>query len=142
MQHQSRLRLSLLLLRLGVFIVMIMWTLDKFVNPSHSAAVAEHFYMMPGLGSAALAVIGAVQLVIVLAFIAGFLKRFSYGLVLLMHAVSTFSSYRQYLEPWDHLLFFAAWPMLAACAALYLLRNADTLLTVDDVLARRKRKGA
>ena len=32
-----------------------------------------------------------------------------------------------YLEPFDHLLFFAAWPMLAACFALYLLRDDDTL---------------
>jgi putative oxidoreductase len=30
----------------------------------------------------------------------------------------------------DNLLFFAAWPMLAACIALYLLRDQDTLLTV------------
>ena len=142
MELQSRLRLSLLLLRLGVFIVMIMWTLDKFVNPAHSAAVAENFYMLEGLGSGVLAVIGAVQLVIVLAFVAGFFKRLSYGLVLLMHAVSTFSSYQQYLNPWDNLLFFAAWPMLAACVALYLLREADSLLTVDDLLAGRKPKEA
>jgi hypothetical protein len=27
----------------------------------------------------------------------------------------------------DNLLFFAAWPMLAACFALYLLRDLDTL---------------
>ncbi|MFW6039171.1 MAG: hypothetical protein ACOC9P_01695 [bacterium] len=142
MPHESRLRLSLLLLRLGVFIVMIMWTLDKFVNPDHSAAVAENFYMLPGLGAAALAVIGAVQLLIVLAFVAGFLKRISYGLVLLMHAVSTFSSYTQYLDPWNNLLFFAAWPMLAACVVLYLLRESDTLMTVDDQLARRSVKEA
>jgi len=38
---------------------------------------------------------------------------------------------RQYLNPWQNLLFFAAWPMLAACVALYLLRDADTLLSVD-----------
>ncbi|MFW6039423.1 MAG: hypothetical protein ACOC9P_02995, partial [bacterium] len=93
MSHESRLRTSLLLLRLGVFIVMVMWTLDKFVNPGHAAAVAENFYMFPGLGPAVLALIGAVQLVVVLTFVAGFLKRISYGLVLLMHAVSTFSSY-------------------------------------------------
>lgn len=131
-----RLSVSLLLLRAGVFIVMIMWTLDKFVNPGHAAAVAENFYFMEGLGGAALMVIGGVQLVIVLAFAAGFLKTLSYGLVLLMHAVSTFASYQQYLAPWDNLLFFAAWPMLAACVALFLLRDADTLLSADRWLKR------
>jgi hypothetical protein len=31
------------------------------------------------------------------------------------------------LAPFDNLLFFAAWPMLAACITLYLLRDLDTL---------------
>jgi hypothetical protein len=56
-------------------------------------------------------------------------KRYTYGLVLVFHGVSTLSSWKQYiLEP--NLLFFAAWPMLAACIALYLLRDLDTLFTV------------
>ncbi|MEX0745473.1 MAG: DoxX family membrane protein [Phycisphaeraceae bacterium] len=137
MEMQRRLAISLLLLRLGVFIVMVMWTLDKFVNPGHAAAVAENFYKMGGLGSAALYLIGAVQLVVVLAFVAGFFKRISYGLVLLMHAVSTFSSYQQYIDAWNNLLFFAAWPMLAACIALYLLRDTDTLLSLDAMRHRK-----
>lgn len=58
-------------------------------------------------------------------------KRLVYGLVLALHAVSTFSAFRQYLDPFSNLLFFAAWPMLAACFALYYLRDLDTLWTVD-----------
>lgn len=34
------------------------------------------------------------------------------------------------LDPFSHLLFFAAWPMLATCIALYLLRDLDTRWTV------------
>jgi hypothetical protein len=45
---------------------------------------------------------------------------------LIFHAISTLASYRQYLAPFDNLLFFAAWPMLAACFTLYLLRDLDT----------------
>lgn len=37
----------------------------------------------------------------------------------------------QYLDPFNNLLFFAAWPMLAACFAFYLLRELDTRLAVD-----------
>ena len=47
-----------------------------------------------------------------------------------MHAGSTFSAYAQYYDVFNNLLFFAAWPMLAACAALYLLRDADTKFTL------------
>ena len=59
-------------------------------------------------------------------------RRLTYGAVLVLHAISTLSSYRQYLSPFEgsNLLFFAAWPMLAACVGLYLLRDHDTLFTV------------
>jgi hypothetical protein len=68
--------------------------------------------------------------VLILAFVAGVQKRLTYGLVFVLHGISTLSSYRQYLDPFDNLLFFAAWPMLAACCALYSLRDLDTRWTV------------
>jgi hypothetical protein len=67
-----------------------------------------------------------------LAFVAGAWQRWTYGAVLLLHGVSTLSSWQQYLNAFDNLLFFAAWPMLAACFALYLLRDADRLWTVGN----------
>jgi hypothetical protein len=105
---------------------MLMWTLDKLINPEHAARVFATFYFVRGLGEAAVRVIGLAELILLAAFVLGFRKRVSYGLVLLLHAVSTFSSYRQYLDPFNNLLFFAAWPMLAACFTLYALRDLDT----------------
>ena len=126
-----RVRLPLLLLRIGVFIVMLMWTLDKFVRPGHAAGVYKKFYQLDLGSPGVFYVLGAVELVLLALFVSGTARRFSYGAVLLLHAVSTLSSYRQYLQPFDNLLFFAAWPMLAACVALYLLRDLDTLWTVQ-----------
>ena len=133
MKFVDRLPLSLFLLRVGVFVVMLMWTLDKFLHPEHSTSVYEHFYFLPGLGSSLFYLIGAVELALIIGFLAGFKKRFTYAAILTLHAVSTVSSYRQYLTPFQsgHLLFFAAWPMLAACFALYFLRDADTRWVVD-----------
>lgn len=130
MAFGQRLTVSLFALRLGVFVVMLMWTLDKFFNPGHSAAVFENFYGLADFGGALLATLGALELLLILAFLAGLWKRWTYGAVMVLHGISTLSSYAQYLAPWDNLLFFAAWPMLAACLALYLLRDQDTLLTV------------
>ncbi len=65
-------------------------------------------------------------MLIVLAFLAGAWKRFTYGAVLVLHAISTLAAYRQYLDPLSNLLFLAAWPMLAACSALYTRRDLDT----------------
>ena len=127
----SRIANALFALRLGVFIVILMWTLDKFINPQHSAAVFDNFYGLGNVGPGLFMVIGALQLVLVLAFVAGFKKRFTYGAIFLLHAVSTLSSWQQYLDGFNNLLFFAAWPMLAACYALYSLRDMDTRWTVD-----------
>ncbi|WP_446378703.1 hypothetical protein [Coleofasciculus sp. D1-CHI-01] len=131
MSSDRRISVALLSLRLSVFLVMLMWTLDKFVNPDHAAAVYQNFYLISGLSNQMFYVIGAIQLMIILGFVTGFKKRWTYLLVLFFHAVSTFSSFPKYLAPFDNLLFFAAWPMLAACFTLYYLRDMDTLWTVD-----------
>ena len=125
----GRLELSLFLLRLGVFIVMFAWTLDKFIDPVHAARVYQGFYFIGGLGSTTMMIIGAIEIIIILAFLAGMWKRYTYGFVMLVHGVSTFSSWERYTID-INLLFFAAWPMLAACVALYLLRDLDVKFTL------------
>ena len=131
MQTRGSLSLALLALRISVFIVMLMWTLDKFVNPSHAEEVYAHFYFLDGIGRNAFLIIGLLELVVLIGFVLGYAKRLTYGAVFLFHAVSTFSTYQLYLDPFDNLLFFAAWPMLAACFALYILRDQDTRLVVE-----------
>ncbi|MGR8981795.1 MAG: hypothetical protein ACU84H_17125 [Gammaproteobacteria bacterium] len=123
---------ALLGLRISVFLVMFMWTLDKFINPAHAAKIYEKFYFISGLENPVMLILGVGELIILTAFLAGLYKKFSYGFVLAVHAVSTLSSFKQYLTPFEggHLLFFAAWPMLAACVALFLLRDEDVLLTL------------
>ena len=56
----------------------------------------------------------------------GMWKKYTYGAILVLHAGSTFSSFAKYMDPFNNLLFFASWPMLAACIALFLLRDYDT----------------
>lgn len=125
----SRLPLGLLLLRFGVAAVMIPWTVDKIVNPDHAARVVEKFYYISGFNDTIFVVLGIAELIIVLGFLVGFAKKWTYGAVLVMHAISTFSSWQQYLN--FDLLFYAAWPMLAACVVLFMLREEDRILTVS-----------
>jgi uncharacterized membrane protein len=130
MTADHRLPCCLFLLRVGVFIVMFMWTLDKFVNPDHAAKVYAFFYAIGGLSAPVFYLIGVLELLVILAFVAGLFKPFTYAIVLLLHAGSTLAAWRQYLDPFSNLLFFAAWPMLAACVTLYLLRDFDTLWVI------------
>jgi hypothetical protein len=130
----ARLAPALLLMRLGVGLVFAIWTLDKFVNPDHAVRVFSHFYRIPFLTTNGSYVVGAFQALLVLAFLSGFKRTWSYGLVLGLHAVSTLTPMANYFSPWEgaNLLFFAAWPMLAAAWALWWLRDYDTLFTVGN----------
>ena len=132
-EMRRRLELSLFLLRLGIFVVMIAWTVDKFVRVDHAKLVFEKFYFLKNFGSTTLYAFAMIELLLLLAFFAGIQRRITYGLVFLLHAISTVSSFRQYLNPFDgsNLLFFAAWPMLAACFALYLLRDSDRMFSLS-----------
>jgi putative oxidoreductase len=114
---ESRLSLTLALLRVSLFLLMFMWTIDKFLNPGHAAQVYAKFYFLGGLGAAAMYLVGIVELVLILGFVLGVQKSLTYGAILVFHGISTLSAFPQYLNPFDgpNLLFFAAWPALAAC---------------------------
>ncbi len=125
-----RLSLSLLLLRLSLGLVMMVWAFDKILNPGHGAAVLESFYGLPGTGEQAIRMIGIAQALIVLGFLLGVAKTWTYGAVLFMHAVTTLVSFSAYLEPLKNILFFSAWPMLAGLVTLFLLREEDRIASV------------
>ena len=123
----NRLEWSLLLLRLGVFIVMFVWTIEKFVNPGHAINIMRGFYGIDGVAETLVYGMAVAELVLLLLFISGIKRRWTYGIVALLNTGSTFS--------FNNMLFFAAWPMWAACVALYLLRDRDNKLTAPRHLA-------
>lgn len=120
---------GLFLLRLGLGIFLIMWSIDKFVAPDITLIMFSHFYFMDINVSMAL-MIGAVELVLSLFFIFGVYKTITYGLGLLIHFIATAATYEQLLHPFgkNH-LFIANIPVLFAFLALFLLREFDTKLT-------------
>jgi hypothetical protein len=97
-----------------------------------------------GLAAALVPFLGALESALALAITVGLWRRMTYGLGLLLHAVSVFSSWRQLIDPWglrsggspNH-LFLAGIPVLAAFVALYLMRARDAW-TVDEWLVRRR----
>ena len=128
MTQENRLRIALFGLRLGVFAVMLAWALDKILRPDHAGMIFQDYYFLPEPGAGLLAAIALAEIALLLMFLLGILKTWSYGLVLLFHSVSTVAPVYQYAS--GQLLFYAALPMWAACFALFLMRESDTLLTL------------
>jgi hypothetical protein len=133
---RQRLSISLLLLRLSLGLVMMVWASDKMLNPGHGTAVFESFYGLSGVGESFVPIVGIVQGLIVLAFLVGVARTWSYGAVLFMHAVTTAVSWSAYLQPLKNILFFAAWPMLAGLITLFLLRDEDRLWSIGEANGR------
>ena len=137
MTNEKKFAFTMLFLRASVFLVILMWTIDKFVNPGHAAKVYEKFYFIPGLESLIMNAVGIVEIIILILFLIGFKKKYTYGAILAFHTVSTLSAFGQYLSPFEgpNLLFFAAWPMLAACVMLFLFRSEDTMFQLGPKFA-------
>ena len=133
MKPEDRLPFALFFLRLGVFLVFFIWTMDKLLRPEHAASIFDRYYFLSGLGRETAYLLGAVEMLLILGFLLGLAKRYTYGAVLILHAISTLAAFAKYIAPFEahNLLYFAAWPMLAACFALYVLRESDTLWIIS-----------
>ncbi|WP_394149939.1 hypothetical protein [Vibrio maritimus] len=120
----TQLAIGLLLTRLSIGLVFLMWALDKVLVPEHAMKVFAGFYGL-NISNGISILLGALQIAFVLAFVVGYKKNITYLSVLVLHGISTLISFPKYLEPMSNLLFFAAWPMLAACYLLYILKDYD-----------------
>jgi uncharacterized membrane protein YphA (DoxX/SURF4 family) len=118
---------ALFILRLGLGAFLLLFGIDKLVAPATTVEVFAQFYGLI-VSHGMVYATGALEILLGLAFLAGLWKTLSYGLGLLLHAVSTLATYHELLSPFgaNH-LFLAALPVLAAFIALFLLRRRDTL---------------
>jgi len=124
---ERRLAIALLALRLSLGIFMLQWAVEKFVVPGTTQAIIRNFYGFDVAGFIPY-VIGTVQVVLALAFLAGFRPRITYTIMLAMHSITTLVTIPRLLSPWNPVsnhLFIAGVPVLAGFFALWLLRDFD-----------------
>lgn len=128
--ENSKLPLALFIMRISIALFLLPWIVEKFTKPETAAKIFSHFYHIDNLSTTASYGIGVLWLALLLAFVTGFKKRVSYGLVMGLHGLGTVFTWKQllpFLETHNH-LFLAALPTLGAMVALYLLRDNDTML--------------
>lgn len=134
MPRDTKLEVSLLIMRLTFAAFILVWAVDKVIVPEHAKKVFANYYFTD-LPAEPFIIIGIVQIIFIGGFAIGFMRLWTYGAMLLMHGVSTLSTFGKLAEPWDAgprgLLFWAAVPTLGAIIALFVLRDRDRLLSVD-----------
>ncbi|WP_298911733.1 hypothetical protein [uncultured Algimonas sp.] len=127
------LRLPLFLTRLSIFYFLLPWQVMRFTNPDQIDKIADTYYHTSGgIPDWVNLAVGAFWIALLIAFVIGFKKRVTYGLVFILHVGAILISVQAYvwgLESFQQ-IFLAALPASAAMGLLYLLRDQDTLLAL------------
>lgn len=132
----SNLRLPLFLTRLSIFYFLLPWQLMRFVAPERASGIAKKYYHVPGLSDSVGLIVGVFWMALLIAFLLGFKKTVSYGLVFVLHAGAILLALPSYIlgtEAYNQ-LFLAAIPAAAAMYLLWTLRKEDTLLSLPGKL--------
>ncbi len=124
-------KISIMLLRISVGILMILWGIDKLINTSHALQVSDHFYW--GLFSNALAqqVFGVFETLLGVAVVLGWKRRLFYPPLIVINAFSALGSWKSIIDPWGwflegaHVLLYPGLIILFACVVLQAFLNDD-----------------
>ena len=138
MERDRNLESCLLAMRLTTAVFMLVWAVDKILNPKSAQGVFATYYFWKEAPANWLAMFGIAQTLIILAFAVGAFRFWTYGAILIMHLFSTVASHSRMIPPYGpnaSKTFWAAVPVLAGIAALFILRERDRLFSVDE---RRK----
>ena len=132
MTDERKLQIGLAIIRLSTGVFFLVWSLRKLFQPESTQSIFSTFYFIGNVSPVVSYVIGAIQTLIILVFMAGLFKTWTYGALLGMHTVSVLSTYERLLNPYErpNTLFWAAVPTLGALVALFLVRDKDQLLTL------------
>ncbi|MEM1171773.1 MAG: DoxX protein [Cyanobacteria bacterium P01_H01_bin.35] len=135
MTDQQKLQISLALIRISTAVFFLVWSIEKIISPEAAQRIFQKFYFLSISNSLAIG-IGIIQTLIIIIFLMGLFKTFSYGAMLGMHLISVLSTYKQLFNPYapGNQLFWAAVPTLAAMIGLFLLRDEDRLFTLKYYL--------
>ncbi|MEM9922872.1 MAG: DoxX protein [Cyanobacteria bacterium P01_D01_bin.50] len=131
MTDSRKIQVSLAIIRISTAIFFLVWSLRKLIQPESTQKIFSNFYFME-VPLAFSYVAGVIQTLIILTFLVGLFKTWTYGALLGMHIVSVLSTYQRLLNPYEtpNTLFWAAVPALGGLIALFLLRDKDEFLTL------------
>ena len=130
---------ALLILRVSLGLFLLQWGVEKLLVPQSAIRIGQHFYGV-ALSGAAVTVAGALETLLAIGLVFGVFRRWTYGIAIVVYAVSVTATWRQLLHPWaregNH-LFIAGVPVLAALILLYMLH----MLRASDAYSLDRLRG-
>lgn len=117
-------KFPLVLLRISVGYLLIIWGLDKLVNPAHGLAVSSHFYFGLFNAPVLMSVFGVAQLVLGALVVGALWRRYTYPAVVAITAMTLIGVWRSILDPWgwylsgSNALFYPSLIIFAAALVL------------------------
>jgi putative oxidoreductase len=124
-------QISLLLLRISLGWLLVIWGADKVFNVEHGMAVANKFYFGFLAAESAMQVAGTLQMLVGLAVVVGFARRWVYPLQVLLNSASLLAVFKSVVDPWGwvfsgtNALFYPSLIIFAASLLLIAFRADD-----------------
>ena len=133
MSEQRKIEIALLILRVSIGSFMLVWASLKFYRPGWMVNVFRNTYGQEWATQDLSFLVGSLQMLLVIAFIIGFARTFSYALMTLMHATGVIGSIPSLINftKFPNNLLWTSVVTLGALVALFILRNHDNLLSVS-----------
>lgn len=141
--HSDRFKsFSLLLLRVSIALLVLLWGIDKIVDPEHAIGVSDTFYL--GLLSlpALMPLLGIGQVAVSILALVGLFRKWVDPVILLINLGSLAGVWRSIVDPWGwfldgtNVLFFPSLIIAAGCLVLIAFQDQESL-----VLDRRGQGG-
>ena len=146
MTEIKRIEIALLIMRITAAIFLGLWATLKFHHPEWQRNIFEGAYNISffTVSDNLSYFLGTVQIIIVLAFVSGFMRKYSYGLMMLMSAAGVLGSLGSFININEAGEIYAAYakypknlmltsiPTLGALVALFILRDMDNLFSLSN----------
>lgn len=135
MEHTKRIQAGLLIIRVTAAIFLGLWATLKFHHPEWQRNIFEGAY---NIGFLTITdnlsyFLGTVQIIIILAFVSGFKRNWTYAIVALMSAAGVLGSLGSLMTYYNYPknLMLTSIPTLGALIALYIMRDLDNLFSLS-----------
>lgn len=133
MPDQRKLEIALLILRLSIGAFLVAWASLKFIRPEWMVNIFRNAYGQAWVTQDMAFFVGSIQALLVLAFLIGFARTITYGLVTIMHATGVIGSIPGLISftNYPNNLMWAAVAVLGALVSLFILREWDNLFSTS-----------